>query len=362
MNSPFPYDSLSTNNQFFGRENEIRTLTQTVDYGNNLLIHSKRRIGKTSLINHFLTTREETCRCIFVDAFDITSKEDFAGLLLQGLAKSQKTDLKTAVRKLSSLFKRVRLEPTVDPQTFEYSLKPIVSTLSFSEMMDDFFSSIDQLSRSEKIIIAIDEFQQIAAIKDVRLDALLRKHIQQRENTSYIFLGSKRHLLTSLFAYQAPLYDLAAHLELQPLSPDDILAYAAGFLKIDADSIAWIFEKSAGETKMIQHILHILYCEKDQMVSRRRIDDAVNEIVNAKEASYRIIFDTLNNNQKKALKIIGKYNKGFYGNQILSEYGIRKQTLQSSVEALFGKELIDKEGDSYFIPDRALELWVERLR
>ena len=47
--------------------------------------------------------------------------------------------------------------------------------------------------------------------------------------------------------------------------------------------------------------------------------------------------------------------------ETLKEFNIKKQTLQSSIEALFKSELIDKNDDRYFIPDRTFELWVERL-
>ena len=54
-------------------------------------------------------------------------------------------------------------------------------------MMEDFFNAIDKLSKKNKVVIAIDEFQQIASIDDIRLDAFIRQYIQDRTNTSYIF-------------------------------------------------------------------------------------------------------------------------------------------------------------------------------
>ena len=361
MISPFPYDSLSTDEQFFGRGDELERIAKIVQYSNNLLIHSKRRMGKSSLINYFLETHQDSYLCIYVDIFDVSSKEDFVKSLLKALSNAQNIDLKSAVKNLTFFFKRVRVEPTIDTKTLEYSIKPIVATLSFAEMMDDFFYALDQLSKKQPIILAIDEFQQIAAIKDVKLDSLLRKYIQQRKNISFVFLGSKRHLLTSLFAYKAPLYELATHFELQPLQIVDISDYSSRFLDIDKKLIAYIYEKSDGETKMIQHVLHLLYIRKKGAVTKTQIDESVKEIINSKDSSYKIVFDTLNNNQKTALKIVGKYKKGFFAGSVLNEYNIKKQTLQSCVESLFKKELIDKEDDGYFIPDRTFELWVERL-
>ena len=361
MNSPFPYERIPSKNEFFGREEEFEKLSDIVKYSNNMLIHSKRRMGKSSLIKAFFEQNKEEYFCIYVDIFDITSKEDFAQLLLKALSNAGKFDLKTAIKNLTSLFKRVRVEPTIDPNSLEYSIKPIVATLSFEEMFEDFFNSLNELSKTNKIILAIDEFQQIANITDVNLDAMMRKYIQERQNISYIFLGSKRHLLTSLFEYKAPLYELATHFELKPLKLEDIFEYAKKYLDISFEMSQYIYEKSDGETKMIQQILHLLYVQKEKIITKEEVDSVIKEIINSKDSSYKLLFDTLGNNQKIALKIVGIYKRGVFASSILTQYNIKKQTLQSSIDTLLKKELIDKEDDRYFIPDRTFELWIEGM-
>jgi len=361
MNSPFPYDKISTSEEFFGREKELQKIEQIVKYSNNMLIHSKRRMGKSSLIKEFIAKNDDKYLSIYIDIFDIASKEDFAFALLKALSNSQKKDLKSAIKTLTSLFKRVRVEPTIDPATLEYSIKPIIATLTFEEMMEDFFNSLNELCKTKQIIITIDEFQQIATINDIKLDAYLRQYIQERKNISYIFLGSKRHLLTSLFEYKAPLYELATHFELEPLNQIDILKYASKFIPLNEELNRYIYEKSDGETKIIQNILHLIYVYKEENITKEIIDLIVKEIIDSKDSSYKIIFDTLNNNQKIALKVVGKYKSGFFVSDILKEYNIKKQTLQSSIQTLFQKELIDKNDDKYFIPDRVFELWIEKI-
>lgn len=361
MFSPFPYDKISDNKCFFGRDKELKELEKTVKYSNNILIHSKRRMGKSSLISNFIEKHSKDYLCIYVDIFDMTSKEDFAYSLLKALSNSQESDLKAAIKTLTSLFKRVRVEPTIDPATLKYSIKPVIATLSFEQMMEDFFNSLNELAKTKQIVLAIDEFQQVATIKDIKLDAYLRTFIQNRKNISYIFLGSKRHLLTSLFEYKAPLYELANHFELQALKVADIYDYSKKYLKVSKENINYIYEKANGETKLIQNLLHLLYVYKIQNITEENIDELLNEIISSKEASFRIIYDSLNNNQKIALKIVGKYKSGFFVSEVLSEYNIKKQTLQSSINSLFTKEFIDKDADKYFIPDRTLELWIERI-
>ena len=191
MFSPFPYDKISDSKCFFGREKELNELEKVVKYSNNILIHSKRRMGKSSLISNFIENHKEEYLCIYVDIFEITSKEDFAYALLKALSNSQGSDLKSAIKNFTSLFKRVRVEPTIDPTTLKYSIRPIIATLSFEQMMEDFFNTLNELAETKQIVLAIDEFQQIATIKDIKLDAFLRTYIQNRKNISYVFLGSK---------------------------------------------------------------------------------------------------------------------------------------------------------------------------
>jgi uncharacterized protein len=105
---------------------------------------------------------------------------------------------------------------------------------------------------------------------------------------------------------------------------------------------------------MIQQILHLLYIQKEKEITKE-------EIINSKNSSYKLLFDTLKNNQKIALKIVGIYKSGVFVASILTQYNIKKQTLQSSIDSLLKKELIDKEDDKYFIPDRTFVLWVEGL-
>lgn len=233
MKNPFPFDRINIGSCFYGREESLVMIHNTVKYGNNLLIYSKRRTGKSALVTRFGELYEKDFYLIYVDLFDLTSKEDFAKHLLKVLANSTKLDIVSTIKKFGSLFKRARVEATIDPNTGKTSLKPIVSTLSFDEMMEDFFNSVSVLSKEKNVIIALDEFQQISELKKDKIDALIRSYIQNRgEKVSYIFLGSKRHLLTSLFQHKAPLFEMATHYVLPPLSFESIKKYVTEYLSI----------------------------------------------------------------------------------------------------------------------------------
>jgi len=361
MKSPFPYEIIADSKTFYGRVDEIDNISKFIKTSNNILIHSKRRMGKSTLIQELFRRNSTEYICIYCDIFDITSKEDFIKLLLKGISNIEQSDFKVMYKKFSEMFKRVRVEPAFDANTSKFSLKPIVSTLSFDEMIEDFFLALEEISKDKQVVFAIDEFQQISLITDVKLDALLRKHIQGLENVSWIFLGSKRHLLTSLFEYKAPLYEMATHLELQPLELEEVYTYTSKYINISEELISYVYEVSDSETKLMQNICHILWLEKaKEKISKDDIDEVVKQIVNSKDSSFRLIYDMLNNNQKIALKILAKYKKKIYTQEVLSKFNIKKQTLQSAIKALYEKEICDKNSDVIYIPDRTFELWLEK--
>lgn len=363
----FPYERLASENDFFGRKKEISKINEFVKASNNLVLFSKRRLGKSSLINEVILRLEKEksdILCIYVDVFDITSAEDFATELLQGLTSSYKDNIKESIKKLTSLFKRTRVEPTFDPSTMKYGIKPVVTALRFEELMEDFFESIFKIAETKKVLIAIDEFQQISTIKNKKIDALLRKYVQDKrsKNISYVFLGSKRHMLMSLFEYASPMFELATPLELTALDVDEIYKYVSRFLKVDENIIKYVYDLCDGETKLMQHIYYLLYSKfKEEIIKEEHIDEVLEEILQYKTSSYRALLDTFTVNQKKTLKLLLKYENGLFSRDVLNEQSLSKNVMQSAITSLINREILDKRDDSYFIPDRAFELWGKRI-
>lgn len=264
--------------------------------------------------------------------------------------------------KLSQFFKKTKVEPTFDPQTGEMGIRAITKALSFDELIEDSFNALFKIAQTKNVVLAIDEFQQIADIKDLKIDAILRKYMQEAKNISYIFLGSKRNILNSLFAYKAPLYSMATPFSLKPLDINDIYNYAKKYIDIDNEIVEYIYELSAGETKLIQMILHRIYINKNNVenIDINFVDRILETILVSKNDHYKSLFEIFSTNQKKAFKLLAKYSKELFSEKILREENISRPSMQSSLNQLFAKEYIDKEDGVYFIPDRAFELWAKK--
>ncbi|MBL0709003.1 MAG: ATP-binding protein [Sulfurimonas sp.] len=359
MMTPFPYEIIASKEMFYGRDDEIKEMLSHIKYSTNILLFSKRRMGKSTLIQNVLNSLSDEYIGIYIDIYNIITAQDFGSLLLNGITASSKGDVLKSIKKLSKIFKRVSVEPTFDVSTGKMGIKPSVSHLSFEDQLEDAFNALFELSKTKKVVLAIDEFQQITSIKDKKIDASLRKYMQEAHNISYIFAGSKRNLLNSLFEYKSPLYAMATPISLGALKLQDIYNYSKQYLNITKDIVEYLYEKADKETKLIQMILHRLYIDKKRfsIIDKDSIDIIMNEILLSKNDHYKALFEILSTNQKKAFKILSKHGEGLYSNDILYAENISRASMQSSLKQLYAKEFIDKDDNKYFIPDRAFELW-----
>lgn len=105
-----------------------------------------------------------------------------------------------------------------------------------------------------KVVLFIDEFQQIGELKNnTVIEAAIRNAAQYAENTTYIFAGSNRHLLARMFEDpERPFYSLVDKLILGRISAADYRKY----LQIAAKK-RW---KKDIDQKIIDNILLLTQC------------------------------------------------------------------------------------------------------
>lgn len=363
MPTPFPYENYATDETFYGREKEIKTLQTYIENSTNVLLFSKRQMGKSTLVKHLLTEEKRTFAAMYINILDITSAEGFAGKLLKAAAAVPQGTIEKTIQALKLRLKRANVGAEFDPGTGKVKIKAMLEGLNFEEMFEDAFAIITSLTQKQKVVLAIDEFQQVAEITSHKIDAALREYLQNAQNLSVIFLGSKRHTLNSLFAYRAPLYGIATPIQLGAIEVESIHAYAQKHLTIGRDEVQYIHEIAKGETKFIQMVLSELYNSvPNEEIDIDRINAAVTTLLETKKEYYLALYDTLENiNQKKAFKAVCKYKTSLYANEVLKGLSISKSSMQSALKQLYEKEFIDKEEETYFVPERAFELWGESV-
>ncbi len=362
--APFIYEKFVLDGMFCERKIETNIIINYINNNKNILLYSKRRYGKSSLIQEIFKNKlSNEYITIYVDIFDIVDANDFAYKLYKAISQSLPFDFKSSLRKLKDLFSRATFSGTLN-QDGQIELKPALSSKDYDELMEDIFTSLDKLSHEHKIVVAIDEFQQIATIKDKKIDATIRQYIQGQKNISYIFCGSKKHLLTNLFvSHSAPLYEMANHLELKPLEINDFYEFVKEKMNktILFDDFKYLYNLVEGESKLVQQICFHLYYKVT--ISKQMIDEVFQFLIDEKVGSFRTIYDLIGSKGNKlTLKILAQTVDGsIYTKEILNKYGLTKQTINSSVKRLMVQEIIDRENNRYYFTDKLFGMWLKAI-
>jgi len=227
--NPFIISVIPPEAPFCNRTKELQQLDSYAAAGTNVVIFSPRRFGKTSLVKRVQSCLEkEGTLTLYADFFGVTSIDDVAGRIAKSVyafIRRNESLMKKAIRILTTF--RPVFKPAEDG-SFSVSVEQTAPNLHGVELLDktleDLGVFIEQVG-SENVHIVFDEFQEITELKDKRIEGVLRSKIQFHQS-SYFFVGSRRHILLGMFSEKSrPFFQSAQLFELQRLPHDELVGY-----------------------------------------------------------------------------------------------------------------------------------------
>ncbi|MBA3053164.1 MAG: ATP-binding protein, partial [Candidatus Omnitrophica bacterium] len=197
MRNPFVYGKEVSKENFCNRISEIKELLRDISNSQNVIIFSQRRFGKTSLIKRVFEELDfSRIIPIYVDLYPVLSEEDFIRIYAKALSKTVTKDLADKIKELSSVFKKIRPTYSVD-QTGQVSFSIDIKNEDIIPSLEDVLEGLNRYVKKEKkkAVVCFDEFQQVSMLKTDKIEKFMRSVFQSHKNISYIFMGSKKHLI-----------------------------------------------------------------------------------------------------------------------------------------------------------------------
>jgi hypothetical protein len=367
MKNPFKYNVLVTGNDFCDRENDIQELVEKIENSVNVLLFSRRRYGKTSLIFEIFTHHlDENFVRVYVDLFGINNEYDFLKRVAKGISASNlKKGIKARFKELGKIFKRINFSLGLD-QDGQPVFKPEIKQSDFDECFDELFDNFAAYleGQGRQACFVFDEFQQIREIGQPSLEACLRTKIQFHTHIAYVFTGSKTHILTDIFIdTRKPFYSLADPRELKPIPEHKFYLFCAQRFQrakkeLSEDAFALIYKLARGETRFVQKVCHYLFNEKVKAIGQDDIYKVIQKMNLENDAPFKMLMQTLTANQRLALKILAEEQKNLFSTSICSKYSIAPQSLRAALNSLMDKMLVYRDDQQYKIYDVELEHWL----
>lgn len=362
LDNPFILEPFKSKEYFCDRERETEEILRNITNGRHTTLISPRRLGKTGLIFRvFEEIRLQSLpyETIYADISDTFSLEEFIKVLSDAVVSKLKKQQRIAAffKSLKSVRPLLGLDPMTGSPQVSFTFADENQKLSTLKDVLDYLESYPQ-----KIVFAIDEFQQIREYEGISMEAILRKHIQHLHNVRFIYCGSKKHTMTDMFTNaKKPFYESTSFCYLSKLP---VTVYGA-FIRekfesagksIDDDSLDYILEWTKVHTYYTQRLCNEVFSLSASKVDRDIVLKAILTILESERERFREIRRLITHAQWKMLSAIAKEDSVLQitSSAFLSKYGITSgATALRNIKALIDKELVlattDEHGTSYSI-------------
>ena len=372
MDNPFIFRAYKTKELFCDRQKELEQLISNCISGADTTLIAQRRIGKTGLIYRLfdeIKTQKLPIVPIYVDIFATRTLEDLVKVISEAIMESLPP--KSSIgKKFLTFIKSLRPVITYGPLT---SAPQIQLTLQNEEERQQTLKGLLTFldNQNEKILLAIDEFQQIREYPEKNVEALLRTIIQKLNNVTFLYCGSKRHMMLDIFSGERnPFYRSTEFLNLQKIDYtvySDFIKhnFTAAGKNIDDDAVRYILDWTKAHTYFTQRLCHTAFNLAGQKVDTSLVKEAAAQILQSDAVVFGQYQQLLTSGQWNLLIAIAKEGEV---EQISARQFLRKhhlgnpssvnRTLTSLIEKNIVDENISDGKTQYSINDVFFSRWL----
>jgi AAA+ ATPase superfamily predicted ATPase len=369
--NPFHFGIIVSGEDFCNREAEINEIEKDIRNHQNSIIYSPRRYGKSSLIFEVFRRLAgyKNIITVYVNLYSMLTERDFVDLYNRALFKALTKTPRTILELIGRYLKSIRPKVTVKPDGgFDIGIEYMPE---INEALEDIMAVPLRYAEEtgKTISIAFDEFQQIVSIQNTTLERKVRNIIQEHSGKiSYIFLGSKRHVMEEMFFNpNQPFYRAAKHIPLTKIERSKMLSFIIKKFsqtgkKISKECAEHIVDTVDNHPYYIQHLCHSLWDLSGSEIDMGTIHSALFDTLSRESAVLTEIWDRLKLNQRKVMVALGlkKEQEGIYSQEVLHRYRLPPvSTLQKALRSLLEQELIHKVNGDYQIEDVFFKLWIK---
>src|SRR5580658_3272321 len=372
MNNPFQYGGIVEGGAFCNRKKELADLRSGMESGEKLFLYSERRLGKTSLVQTALRGLPRShYAAAYVDLWPTDGEKSFAAATAEAITASMGSTAGQLLDLATQFFGLFAPSITTDSAgkakvTFAFSL----GGLPRREIEEVLAAPARIAARGKrKVVIVFDEFQQVLEYESDMVERRLRSVIQKHRDMSYIFLGSRKHLIQKMFLDRSrPLYRAAGHYPLGSIETRFWIPFIGkkfheGERPIADDEIRRVCELTEGHPFYTQHLCHALWemCTPGEPVTEALIQGALKVLLDRENYAYTVLWESLALNQKRLLKGIASEPAGtkLFASPFVMRHGLGSAwNAQRAVQSLLNRDLIDRDNGSFVITDRFFRIWI----
>ena len=373
MCKKFVYGVAVSDYNFIGRERETKRLLDNFNGGINVILMSPRRLGKTSLVKHVCNKLDDKdIITVYLDIFGCKSEYDFYNKLtaevLKQTASKHELWFEEAKEFLYRLTPKISFSPEPNSD-FSISLGITPKTHTPEEVLQ--MAETIAIKRKKRIVICIDEFQQIGEMANSKqIQARLRTVWQHQKHVSYCLFGSKHHLMSTIFLHRSmPFFQFGDTISLNKIATEDWVEYivshfADGKRTISHALAEEICKFTENYSAYVQQLAWLIFTlkEEGETVTEDDVRQAENDLLATNNILFMQMIEPLSEFQLNFLRAIASGIKKDFGlSEVREEYNLGSYSNITRLKtALLERDLIEKKETELVITDPIFAKWLKR--
>ena len=364
---PFIYGKIAIGKDFCDREKETTYLVQYFTSLINAIIISPRGWGKSSLVNKaakLAMVQDSNLRICHIDLFNVRSKEHFYSLLAQNVIAATSTKWKEAIESAKSFFSHlvpkisIGTDPTNDFDWEEVKRNP-----------DEVLDLAEKIARKKglKIVICVDEFQNIATFTDPDyFQKKLRSHWQLHQSVAYCLYGSKRHMMMEVFTDSSkPFYKFGNLMFLNKIDTPYLVEFfksrfADTGKNIDDEASHLIAKLVDNHPYYAQQLAQLSWLRTKDVCTVEIVREAHTALMEQLSLLFVTITETLTTQQLNYLKALIAGEKAISSTEVMHRYQISSTTsISRSKAALIKNDILDNKAGEISFQDPIYAYWLK---
>lgn len=351
---------LATGKAFCDRIAVRKTILRNIEGCRHTLLSSPRRYGKSSLAEEAMTESK-----LPFEKVDLFVAKD-AKVIEHFMVKSVRKLIGKVVSGPEQVFHLIKdslkhLRPKVEVGSNGVNVEFELASPDVAVNILELLSALDLiLKRKEaKVILFFDEFQQIGRLgKGMSIEGSIRHVAQETKNIVFIFSGSNRHLLTTMFDdSNRPLYKLCDQIDIERIKASDYtrflndIANKAWGQNLSDDTLNKIFLVTERHPYYMNVLCSKLWA-KQEVPTAQDVDDIWSKYVVGERSRVIAELDKVSSTQYHLLTAIACGQlKDFTSREYLSKTGFLGSTVAKSLAQLEKNDYVYKQNHEYFVVD-----------
>jgi hypothetical protein len=371
----FVFDRLVDRENICNLEKEQESLHRLVQRGSKVVVYAPRNYGKTSLVRNVtiedFRRRHKRCFVFFADLMSVRSLESLTARLRTAFEHSfaESFPVKNMLENARHFLSALRPELSIDPVTGTPGLSLRIEDHPDEQTVRAIFGHVGQIVEELPGLIVLDEFQDIARIEEA--PAILRSCFEELASAPIIVLGSKRHLLSSLFASpQAPLNGWGTDLEISPIPYGEFHRYIEERfrqrdLTISCEHARYLQDLlqrvPEAVNRLCQQIMDV-YC--DRVIRKDAIAASLKDLLENRESRYETYLGHFSSTEARVLVGLAReqvvahpQSKGF-----LAAASLSARAAGQIVNRLMDRGVVEKIDPGYRLSDPLLAAYLRYYR